>query len=163
MKTQAKLLILSKALLLVGLSCLTSAQVFAAVPNFTATFSPDTIGPGSVSTLTYTIDNSAQSTTASGLTFSNTLPANVTLATPLNAFTDCSDGALNAVDGGSVVSMSNYRLGAGQSCTLTLNVTSSTVGTHTNTTGSLSTSAGDAGTATDDLIEIAHKGQIVIE
>ena len=157
MKILTKGLMLSTALLLVGLSCVTAGQVLAATPNFTAIFSPSTIGPGSISTLTYTIDNTAESAGVSGLGFSNTLPGNVTLATPVNALTDCTDGSFTAADGGTVVTMSNYREGAGQSCTLVVDVTSATVGTHTNTTGSLASSAGDAGTATDDLVVDASR------
>ena len=46
-----------------------SALTYAAPPSFSMAFSPTTIGPGSNSTLTFTIDNTAEMTTVSGLSF----------------------------------------------------------------------------------------------
>jgi len=51
-------------------STLGSSSVFAAAPTFTVAFSPTTLGPSSTSTMTYTIDNSAETTGVTGLTFS---------------------------------------------------------------------------------------------
>ena len=66
--------------LLASLSFAVAAN--AAAPTFTKTFSPTTIGPGSISTATFTINNSVEAAGASALAFTDTLPANVTVATP---------------------------------------------------------------------------------
>jgi len=120
-------------------------------PAFAKLFAPDTIGPGSVSSLIFTIDNSDYVDPVRDLSFTDTLPAGVTIATPAMASTDCADGTLSAPDGGSTISLSGARLGAFQSCAVTVDVTSSVPGVHTNVSGDLTSSAGNSGTATDDL------------
>jgi len=121
-----------------------------AQPAFSKVFSPNTIGPGSTSTLIFTINNAGGSN-LTDLAFTDNLPAAISLATPANPTTNCADGTLNAVNGGTSVSYSGGRLAAGDICTLSVVVTASTPGTHTNTTGDLTSSAGNSGTATDDL------------
>ncbi|MFT7007235.1 MAG: hypothetical protein ACJAXJ_001749 [Colwellia sp.] len=133
------------------ISLIFSVKLYAAPPTFSTAFSPATIGPGSISTLTYTIDNSAQTAGVSGVTFSNTLPTGVTVANPSNATTTCRNGSFIATAGSNSVAFTDYRLGSGNSCTLTLDVTSSTSGTHTNTTGALATSAGSVSAASASL------------
>ncbi len=127
------------------------SNAIAGPPTFSIAFSPSTIGPGAISTITYTIDNSAESTPVSGLTFSNTLPTGVTIANPSSASTSCINGSFSATAGGDAITFSDYRLGKQSACTFSIDVTSSTPGTHVNTTGALSTSEGSAGTANANL------------
>lgn len=126
-------------------------EVLAGDPTFTAAFSPSTISPGASSTLTFTIDNSANDTALGDTAFSATLPAGVTIATSPNASTDCNSAQITAAGGGSSVSFSDARIGTGVSCTFSLLVTSSTAGTHSLTTGTLSSSAGNHTTANADI------------
>lgn len=121
-----------------------------AQPAFSKVFSANTIGSGSTSILTFTINNAGGSN-VTDLAFIDNLPAAISLATPANPTTNCADGTLIAVNGGTSVSYSGGRLAAGDICTLSVVVTASTPGTHTNTTGDLTSSAGNSGTATDDL------------
>ncbi|NOR69463.1 MAG: hypothetical protein GQ532_07175 [Methylomarinum sp.] len=114
-------------------------------------FSPIEIGPGAISTLTYTIDNSTETTGVSGLTFSNTFPTGMIIANPSRASTDCVNGLLSATAGSNTLSLSDARLGLGLVCTIIVDVTSTTAVTYANTSGTLSTSAGSAGTATGTL------------
>ncbi|MGR9071792.1 MAG: DUF7933 domain-containing protein [Gammaproteobacteria bacterium] len=121
-------------------------------PSFTKQFLPDTIGPGSVSTLRFVIDNSGGLDPATDLAFTDNLPAGLSIATPAAAATTCGgDGIVSAPDGGSAISFSGGTVGAGGSCTVQVNVTGGTPGTHTNVSGDLTSSAGSSGTATDDL------------
>ncbi len=119
-------------------------------PSFSKSFSPATIGPGSVSTLTFSITNGSASPVMN-LDFTDVLPAGVTIATPANAMNTCLGGTLSAPDGGGTISYSGGSLGGGKTCTITVDVTSSTAGTHTNTSGDLISSAGNSGTASADL------------
>ena len=126
---------------------------YTAVPedvNFSAAFLPDTIGPGSVSTLQFTIDNTSPDGTVSDLAFTNTLPAGVTIADPANVWATC-DAVITAPDGGSTIEFSGARLGYGRFCTITVDVTSSTPGTHNNVSGTLTSSVGSSGTASADV------------
>lgn len=128
-----------------------SGLIHAAPPTFDIAISPNTIGPGSTSTLTYTINNTAETTAVTGLSFSDTLPTGVTIATPERAITTCHSGVLTAVAGTNTITFSDYRLSSASSCTLALDITSLTVGTHDHTTSTLSTSAGSVGTANASL------------
>ncbi|RFP86807.1 autotransporter outer membrane beta-barrel domain-containing protein [Rhodobacteraceae bacterium 63075] len=127
-----------------------AAEAQVAAPSFSKAFSPDTIGPGGTSTLTFTIDN-LSGAPVTDLAFTDNLPAAVTMATPAAAINTCTGGTLSAPDGGGTITYSGGSLGAGASCTVSVNVTSSTPGMHTNTSGDLTSSAGNSGTATDDL------------
>ncbi|MEP4037202.1 Ig-like domain-containing protein [Pseudophaeobacter sp.] len=137
------LFVASLLLLLPGLAQAQSA------PSFSALFSPSSITSGSNSTLTFTITE-ASGSPASDLAFSAALPAGVTVAGGSQSNT-C-NGTFTAASGGSSLSLTEGRLGASLSCVVTLPVTSSTVATHTLLTGDLTSSLGNSGTATDDLI-----------
>lgn len=123
-----------------------------AQPSFSKSFSPNTIGPGSVSTLTFTIDNTDEVLPVVDLAFTDTLPAGVTIATLENATTTCTSGIVTAPNGGGMISFSNGGLAPGTSCIVTVDVTSSTPGTHMNVSGDLTSSAGNSGTAAADLV-----------
>ena len=123
-----------------------------AQPTFSKVFGPDTIGPGSVSTLTFTIDNTAGGP-VTDMAFTDNLPAGVTIATPAVVTNDC-DGTVSAPDGGSSISFSDGQVGAGSSCTITVNVTSSVPtpeAPHMNISEDLTSSAGNSGKAMADL------------
>ena len=131
---------------------LANTAVAGEIPlGFDKLFVPDTMGPGSTSTLVFTIVNDDQINGVTELTFTDSLPAGVTIDTPSIASTDCVNGILDAPDGGSVISFSEGELGAGDICTVSVNVTSETVGVHMNVSGSLSSSAGVSESASDDL------------
>ncbi len=129
---------------------LLAAAPALAQPTFTKAFSPDTIGPGSTSALTFVIDNSGSGTGAASLAFTDTLPAGVTLADPASPTTTCG-GTLSAPDGGSTITLSGASVLAFSSCQVQVDVTSSVVGAHSNTSGDLTSTAGNSGPATADL------------
>ncbi|MGH6690827.1 MAG: hypothetical protein ACREF4_09130, partial [Gammaproteobacteria bacterium] len=140
---------------LAGALVLVAAILFASTagaqpPTFAKAFDPDTIGRGSVSTLTFTITNGSGSP-VTGLAFTDVLPAPVTLAAAARGTTTCPDGLVTAPDGGTTITFTNGRLPPGASCTVVVNVTSATVGAHLNTSGNLTSSAGNSGTAADTL------------
>lgn len=117
-------------------------------PTFSKVFSPDVIGPGNVSTLTFTIDNSGGGT-VTDLAFTDTLPAGVTIADPAKASTTCVDATLTAPIGGSTITFSDGELGTGSTCTVSVNVVGTAIAK--NTSGDLTSSAGNSGTASDSL------------
>ncbi len=121
-----------------------------AQPTFSQVFSPSTIGPGSSSFLIYTITNGG-AMPVTDLAFTNILPAGVTINDPALATTDCSAAVLTAPDGGGTITLLDGGVGAFSSCTVRVAVTSSMVGTHTNVSGDLTSSAGNSGLSSDDL------------
>ena len=124
-------------------------------PAFSKLFAPDAILSGDVSTLTFTIDNTGSGVAASRLAFTDTLPAGVVVANPENDMQTCGTGILIAIVGSGSLSYSGGSVGAGASCTVQVDVTSSTPGAHVNTSGDLTSSAGNSGTATDTLTVVA--------
>lgn len=133
--------------MLLGMSPAASAQ---AGLGFSKSFAPDTIGPGSTTTLTFDLDNSGSPTPVTDIAFTDLLPAAITIATPAGATNTCG-GTLAAPDGGGTIALTDGAVGAFSTCTVVVNVTSGTPGLHTNLTGDLTSSAGNSGTATDGL------------
>ncbi len=132
------------------------ASAAQAQPTLSKVFNPPIMGPGSVSTITFTIDN-AGGGVVTGLAFTDVLPVvpgPVTIADPASASTNCdlgASGTLSAPDGGTTITLSDAQIGAGQSCTVTVDVTASTPGAHTNPAVTLSSSAGSSMSLPIDL------------
>ncbi|MEE8522548.1 MAG: hypothetical protein V3T72_01350 [Thermoanaerobaculia bacterium] len=144
-------LTLAATLAMVALSALSAPA--DAQPTLSKIFTPNTIGPGSVSTITLTITNGSASP-VTDLAFADTLPAAITIADPANASTDCDLGisdSLTAPDGGSTITLSDAQIGGSQSCTVTVDVTASTPGAHTNPAITLTSSAGSSMSLAVDL------------
>lgn len=110
-------------------------------PTFVKFFTPDTIGPGSISTLQFDIINNDRQFPVTELAFTDSLPAAVTIATPAQAVSGCG-GILTAPDGGTTISFSDGAVGAGATCSIRVDVTSSTLGQHQNVTSDLTSSVG---------------------
>ncbi len=146
-----RLLILCGALAIAATAAPAHAQ-----PTLSKVFTPDTIGPGSVSTITFTITNGSASP-VTGLSFTDTLPTvpgDVDIADPANASTTCDlgvSGSLTAPDGGGTITLSDAQIGGSSSCTVTVDVTANTAGVHTNPAITLSSSAGSSMSLPIDL------------
>jgi uncharacterized repeat protein (TIGR01451 family) len=120
-------------------------------PSFAKSFVPATIAAGGTTTLTFTIDNSSSPSPATGIAFTDNLPAGMTVATPANASTTCNGGTLTAVPGSGVVSYAGGTVAATSSCVVQAAVTINSIGSAVNTTGDLTSSLGSSGTATATL------------
>lgn len=123
----------------------------ATAPSFAKAFSPDSIAQGKVSTLTFTIDNAAALVDTTALAFSDTFPAGMTIAPVMNASSTCAAGSLSAVAGASTVTYSGGTVGSGASCLVSVDVTATNVQSYANTSGALTSSLGNSGTATASL------------
>jgi uncharacterized repeat protein (TIGR01451 family) len=116
--------------------------------QLTKAFSPSTIPAGAASHLTFTVANPALAGAAalSPLDFTDALPAGLTLADATESdngscgtptVTNASSGALAA--GGTSVKATNVNSAVGSTCSITVDVTSSTPGGYTDNTSNLST------------------------
>ncbi|MFW2541359.1 Ig-like domain-containing protein [Primorskyibacter sp. 2E107] len=123
----------------------------APVPTFQKTFATTSIPVNGATTMTLTVDNSTALVAATSLAVTDNLPANMRVATPSNAATSCSGGTLTASAGSGTVSYSGGSVAASSSCTITVDVTLSDNGSSVNTTGDLTSSLGNSGTATATL------------
>ena len=142
-------------LLVAGLG---SSAVSAAPPTFAVTFSPATISPGGFSTMTYTIDNSAENTPVESLVFTNVLPTGVTIAISKPSQLRCNRFVVATV-GSSSVSFDG-ELEANSICTVQVNVTSNSPGAVVNTTSVLATVDGTVNAASATLTVDGSTGAV---
>jgi uncharacterized repeat protein (TIGR01451 family) len=106
--------------------------------------------------LSFTVQNNNTTTGATGVTFSDTLPAGLFVSTPNGLTGSCGSGTIAATAGGSSVSLSGGTIAASSSCTFSVNVTGTTAGGKNNTTGNVSSTEGGAGgTASASLAVVA--------
>lgn len=120
-------------------------------PTFAKAFGASAIGVGQDTTLTFTIDNSASALAAASLDFTDSLPAGVQVATTPAAATTCTGGTVTAAAGSGSITYSGGSVAAGASCTVAVDVTGTAAGSQVNTTGDLTSSTGNSGTASATL------------
>jgi uncharacterized repeat protein (TIGR01451 family) len=131
--------------------------VVVAPPSIAKAFTPTTIGPGGTSALSFTITNPAVNTVAlAGVAFTDSLPANITVATPNGLTGSCGGGTIVANAGSGSISLTGGTIAAAGSCTFSVNVTGSIPGTYTNTTGPVSSTNGGTGNTASASLTIAH-------
>ncbi|MFT4924681.1 MAG: hypothetical protein ACI8WB_000764 [Phenylobacterium sp.] len=127
--------------------------VDSGLPGFSMQFSPSTITPGEVSTITYTMDNSANGSSYNLAKFTHTLPAGLTISQVPNLTETCAGAAdITGIPGSDSYSFVLSALASNEKCTATLNVTASTTGIYTTTTSNLTkNNQSPSGTATATL------------
>lgn len=104
--------------------------VGATSPVFTKAFPIPVTTTGSSVPLTFIINNNT-ATPLTGLAFTDNLPAMLVIASPPFSTNTCG-GVLNVAVGGTSITFSNGTRPAGTTCTISVNVTSSTAGTYIN-------------------------------
>ncbi|MCG6904909.1 MAG: DUF11 domain-containing protein [Rhodobacter sp.] len=124
--------------------------VNAAVPVFAKAFSPATITQGETSTLSFTIDNTANAIEADALAFLDTFPAGMEVAATPSAANTCG-GTFAPVAGDGSVTLSGGNVAAGASCTLSVSVRATGFGTLGNLTDDLTSSLTTVPGAAADL------------
>lgn len=102
-------------------------------PTISISFNPVSIPKNGSSVLTITITNPDPGVGLTSVGLTNNYPANlVNTATP-GGTTTCAGGSVSASAGGSSVSLSGASIPASTNCNITVNVTSATAGSYTNT------------------------------
>jgi uncharacterized repeat protein (TIGR01451 family) len=108
--------------------------IAAAGVTVSKVFSQTKIAPTNTSTLTITISNVASgSVPLTALALTDTLPSGITIASTPTASTTCTSATLTATAGASNVSITGASIPAAGNCTISVNVTGTTVGSYTNT------------------------------
>jgi uncharacterized repeat protein (TIGR01451 family) len=109
-------------------------------PSIAKAFAPATINVNGVSTLTFTLSN-PNAAALSGVNFTDTYPAGVVNASPLVVGGSCAGVVHTATAGGATFNVTDGTIpgGAPGTCTLTVQVTSSVIGTYNNTTSGVLT------------------------
>lgn len=121
-------------------------------PSINKSFSPSTIAPNGVSTLTITLINPTGAVLTSA-SVTDTFPSGILIASPAGMVNNCG-GSVTATAGTGNVIVTGASIPAANVCTITVNVTGSTVGSYNNVipAGGLNTSGGsNAAIAQADL------------
>jgi serine protease len=125
-------------------ACPTTLTVTPMAPVVTQAFAPASVAPNIASTLTLTLSNSnGFDLTQSGLT--QTLPANLSIASMPAPATTCSGAAMALTHTTSSVTLAAANIPANGSCTITMSVMSTMAGSYTNMIGANALTTGPAG------------------
>ncbi len=124
--------------------------------TFSKAFGVPSVPLNGSTSLTFTIQRVAGSA-ASGVNFTDPLPAGLVVSTPSGQAGDCGVGStVSAAPAGSSISLSGGQLAGGATCVFAVNVTGTTPGLKSNTTSLLnSTVGGSAPAATASLTVLA--------
>ena len=126
----------------------TIAVLPLAPPTITKDFGTAVIQVGTSTTLSFVI-NAAQA--LSNVSFTDTLPAGLVVATPNGFVTTCSSGTVTATAGSSTVSLTGLAFPAAGACMVQVNVTGVTSGTKVNSVTVTDSNAGGGNTSTATL------------
>ena len=128
-------------------------------PTLTKAFSPNPIAAGATSTLTFTLNNTS-SVALTGATFSDALPAGMSVSTNGFVANTCGFSATAPTVGATSLAFSGGTIPANGTCSVAVNVTSSVPGPSTNISGFISTTqtgenSGPGGSAVATLTVIS--------
>lgn len=120
-------------------------------PRLSKSFGALSIPLGGVTTLTFVVANPNAATALTNVSFNDTLPAGLQVATPNGLTTTCG-GTVTAAAGSTSVSLSGATLAGGASCTITVNVLGVAEGSAVNVSDPITAAnAGTGNTATASL------------
>jgi hypothetical protein len=127
-----------------------------APPTLAKAFSPSTIVRDETSTLTITLGNTNPAPLTLTAALTDTFPSGLVVASPANAATTCTGGAGVTTTSGSVTLAAGAQIPANGSCTVSVEVTSSTVQSYTNTlaAGALQTDLGSNGAPASAVLTV---------
>lgn len=122
-----------------------NVRVLDVTPSLDIAFAPASVTLGSTSTLTFTVTNTSDLIAKNDWSFTDTLPAGLTVAPSPAVGGTCTQVAgaaftVSAVAGSSTIGATGGDLAAGSaSCTVTVNVVAAAEGTYTNAPGNVVT------------------------
>ncbi|HYN14463.1 MAG TPA: immunoglobulin domain-containing protein [Terriglobales bacterium] len=127
-----------------GATSNTATLTVVAPPTISKAFLASSIALNGTTTLTFTINNPNTSTALSGISFGDSLPSGVQVAATPNITGVCG-GTVTATAGSGSISLSGGTLASSGSCTISVDVTGTTAGAKSNTTGAISSAEGGTG------------------
>jgi len=107
-------------------------KILDVTPQLDKSFSPASIETGQTSTLTFTITNTNELAAKNGWSFTDALPAGLTIASPAGTSTTCPSGVVTGAAGATSVKVTGNLSAGMASCTASVKVTSNTAGTYAN-------------------------------
>ncbi len=122
------------------------------VPSIASSFTPSIIPIGGTSTLAFTLSNPNVGP-MTGVTFTDTLPAGVVIASPNNVTNTCG-GSVSAVAGSATISLTGGSIASSKQCAITVDVKGVTVGSKANTTSAVSADDSGPGDSTTASVTV---------
>ncbi|WP_163265819.1 DUF7507 domain-containing protein, partial [Chelativorans alearense] len=116
-------------------------SILDATPQLDKEFAPTNLAVGAATTLTFTITNTSELGAKNGWSFTDALPAGLTVASD-EISTTCPSGVVTAPAGGSTIDVSGDLTAGMASCTATVPVTATSAGTYTNDASNITSSVG---------------------
>jgi len=129
-------------------------------PQASKSFSPPSTRVNLDTQLIITISNPNTTTALTGVSFTDTYPANLLNTTVPNPTLNCTAGSTatrtGGVAGGSTIGISGGTLAPGGSCTVIVNVSSATAGSYVNSTGLIASANGGTGPAAVTTLVVSN-------
>jgi uncharacterized repeat protein (TIGR01451 family) len=124
-------------------------------------FSPANVHGGGVTTLTITLPNS-NGIALTNVSFADTLPAQLVIASPANLSTTCAVGTPTGASGGGAVGLTGATIPANASCTVTVNVTPAAPNTFFSANATNSVAAGNL-TSSQNVTNTAFSNTVMVQ
>jgi CSLREA domain-containing protein/uncharacterized repeat protein (TIGR01451 family) len=128
--------------------------VVVTAPTISKSFTPATVTLNGTSALSFTVSNPGNQATLNNISFTDSLPAGLVVATPNGLTGSCLNGTITAVAGSNTISLSGMTGAPGASCTFGVNVIGTTAGVKNNSVTVTSTEA-TGNTATASITVLA--------
>ncbi len=137
-----------------GTTSNTATLSVASAPSITKSFGAATVPLGGTTTLSFNISNPNTAVTLTGIAFSDTLPAGLTVAATPGATNTCG-GTLTAGAGAGTVSLSSGTIASSSSCAVSVHVAGATAGVKNNSVTVTSTEGGTGNTSNASITVVA--------
>jgi uncharacterized repeat protein (TIGR01451 family) len=139
-----------------GTSSNTASLTVVAPPTISKAFGAASIPLNGSTSVSFTITNPNTASALSGVAFTDNLPAGLVVAATPNVTGSCGSGTITATAGSGSISLSGGTLtaspAAGSSCTFSVDVTGTTAGSKSNTTGAVSSTEGGTGATSNTAV-----------
>jgi hypothetical protein len=129
-------------------------SVGAAPPTIAKAFGTPSVVLNATTTLTFTLRNPNSAASLSGIAFTDTLPAGLSIPSANGLTGSCGTGTITATGGTNVVSLSGGTLAAGATCTFAVNVTGNSLGVKNNTTSAVTSTEGGTGLTASATVNV---------
>ena len=128
-------------------------------PTFTKAFAVANVALNGSTSLTFTLTNPNTTASLSGIGFTDTMPAGLTVATPNGLTGTCGGGTISAVAGSASVSLSGATLAASTNCSFTVSISAVAAGSQNNTTTAVTSTEGGSGGKATASITVTNQSQ----